>query len=110
MVDVPQETTAKVQTENGRASYMSKSRYEKIETAIESATQDPVVTSKIMESIREIMKFDPGQNTYKESRAKTMRDWRQRVREETGKSFYEASGRKEKRAAAAATNTESNVV
>ena len=85
------------QTLAGRASYMSKSRFHAIEEVVASVTGDEEATAKIMKSICEVMKYDPDQNTYNESRAKTMRDWRQRVRDETGKSFYEASGRKDKR-------------
>ena len=92
-----------VQTLGGRSSFLSKSRYHSIEGVVATTTGDADATATIMRSICEIMKYDPEQNTYNQSHAKSMRDWRQRKRDETGKSFYETSGRKEKRLAAKLT-------
>ena len=79
---------------------MSKSRYRSIESAVTTSVNDTAVAAAIMQSIREVMKFDPERTTYDASHARCVRDWRQRKCQETGLSFYELSGKKEKRAAA----------
>jgi hypothetical protein len=73
---------------------MSKKRYYEIESHFRKFIEDSILLDHLLQGIRDILNFDPSQNTYTPELGQKIKQHRHKLREEKGISTYISSGRK----------------
>lgn len=80
--------------EKKAVSIMSKKRYHLIEETLRKTIDDPNKLANVLQSIQEIMNFDPNRNTYTPEVKERVLQWRKKKAEELGVTTYVTSGSK----------------
>ena len=83
-------------------SCLTKTRYHQIQSAVTDEFGDVEASHRLMQRVRDIMRFDPNVSTLTSAHKKHVQAWRERKMRETGKSLYELEGGR-RRAQAART-------